>query len=203
MSTIPPFARHLLNFIGDIEAPRGYDTIYGNNQDKLAKPVTKMTIAEIQAAQAGWSKQFGSSATGRYQFMRLTLQGLIEDQQLDTSAKFDADMQDFLGFVLLRRRGYDKFVAGRIGVTEFGRQLAMEWASLPVLADTQGAHRPVSRGQSYYAGDGVNKSLVRPEQVEAALRVKMPGVVGPPPMPTPKPKPKPGLWDRIKSWFGF
>ncbi len=46
----------------------------------------------------------------------------------------------------------------------------MEWASLPVLTATKGAHRQVVRGQSYYAGDGLNKSLVKPERVEDVLR---------------------------------
>jgi muramidase (phage lysozyme) len=185
---VPAFAAHLLDFIGDIEAPRGYDTVYGNNQGKLKKPVTQMTIAEVQAAQAGWTKQFGSSATGRYQFMRATLKGLIAERGLDVSAKFDERMQDRLGFALLRRRGYDKFVAGTIGVTAFGKALAQEWASLPVLAETRGAHRTVARGQSYYAGDGLNKPLVSPERVEAALKVNLSGTVVAAPAPT-KPKP--------------
>lgn len=182
---IPPFARHLLDFIGSIEAPRGYDTVYGNNQHKLSKPVTKMTIAEIQAAQPVWTKIFGSSATGRYQFMRDTLKGLIKELDLDTSAKFDAEMQDRLGFHLLRRRGYDKYVAGSMGMTAFGRALAQEWASLPVLADTEGAHRRVVRGQSYYAGDGLNKSLVTPERVEAVLKADLEGLVVEAPRPVP------------------
>lgn len=185
---VPSFAAHLLDFIGGIEAPRGYNTVYGNNQGKLKKPVTEMTIAEVQALQPIWTKQFGSSATGRYQFMFATLKGLIAELNLDTSAKFDGDMQDYLGFMLLKRRGYDKFVAGKMGITAFGKALAQEWASFPVLEDTTGAHRPVSRGQSYYAGDGLNKSLVTPERVEVALRTSLPGTV----IPTPKPKPKPG-----------
>jgi muramidase (phage lysozyme) len=173
--SIPPFAAHLLDFIGNIEAPRGYDTIYGNNQGKLPKRVTQMTIAEVQSAQPGWSKRFGSSATGRYQFMHATLKGLIAELGLDLSATFDADLQDRLGFHLLRRRGYDKFVAGRMGMTAFAKSLAQEWASLPVLEPTRGAHRTLARGQSYYAGDGLNKSLVTPERVEAALRARLPG----------------------------
>jgi muramidase (phage lysozyme) len=172
---VPAFAASLLDFIGDIEAPHGYDTVYGNNQKKLKKPVTQMTIAEVIAAQAGWTKQFGSSAAGRYQFMRSTLSGLVAEQSLDTSAKFDERMQDQLGFVLLCRRGYGKFVAGKLGVTAFAKALAQEWASLPVLATTKGAKRQVTRGQSYYAGDGLNRSLVSPERVEAILRTKLPG----------------------------
>ncbi|MFK3776570.1 hypothetical protein [Agrobacterium sp. NPDC089420] len=53
---------------------------------------------------------------------------------------------------------------------QFGLNLAREWASFPVLSATKGEHRDVARGQSYYAGDRLNKSLVKPEQVEQRLR---------------------------------
>lgn len=167
--TVPAGAALLLDFIGDIEAPKGYDTIFGNNQNRLSRPVTAMTLAEIQAAQPGWTKRYGSSATGRYQFMKATLAGLIEELGLSRSQKLAADLQDRLAFHLLKRRGYEAFMAGQIGRTEFGRRLAQEWASLPVLATTKGGSRQVTRGQSYYAGDGLNKSLVTPERVESAL----------------------------------
>ena len=81
----------------------------------------------------------------------------------------DPDLQDRLAYHLLKRRGYEAFIAGTITNTEFGKRLAMEWASLPVLAGTQGAHRRLSRGQSYYAGDKLNKALVPPETVEAVI----------------------------------
>lgn len=167
--TVPPGAAKLLDFIGSIEAPLGYDTIYGNNQGKLPKPVTQMTVDEVQAAQKDWTKRFGSSATGRYQFMRATLAGLADELGLSGTQKLDAGLQDRLAYHLLKRRGYEAFMADQIGRAEFGKRLAMEWASFPVLAGTQGAHRQVSRGQSYYAGDGLNKSLVKPEEVEAVL----------------------------------
>lgn len=167
--SIPPAAAVLLDFIGDIEAPKGYDTIYGNNQDKLKKRLTAMTLAEVQAQQRDWTRRFRSSAAGRYQFMRNTLEGLIKELKLDTTQKFTADLQDLLAYVLLRRRGYDAFMNQRISVTEFGKRLAQEWASFPVLAGTQGAHRYVREGETFYAGDGLNKSLVKPEQVRTLL----------------------------------
>lgn len=185
--TVPPGAALLLDFIGGVEAPKGYDTIYGNNQDKLAKPVTSMTLAEIQSAQAGWSSRFGSSATGRYQFMKATLRDLITELGLRQTQLLDADMQDRLGLHLLKRRGYDAFMAGSIGRTEFGKRLAQEWASMPVLATTQGGSRTVSRGQSYYAGDGLNKSLVKPERLEAALDAAKRAKAKPAPAPEPAP----------------
>lgn len=171
--TIPAGAAILLKFIYKTEvsreAPECYDVIYGHNQDKLSKSITKMTIGEIQASQAGWSKRFGSSATGAAQFMRTTLHDLVIELKLSTSTLFGADLQDRLAYHLLKRRGYTDYMSGKISRTEFGKGLAREWASFPVLAGTKGANRTVARGQSYYAGDGVNKSLTLPSTVEAVL----------------------------------
>ena len=63
--TVPKGAAILLDFIGSIEAPKGYDTVYGNNQRKLATPITSMTVDEVIAAGPTWTKRFASSACGR------------------------------------------------------------------------------------------------------------------------------------------
>jgi hypothetical protein len=169
--TVPPGAALLLDFIGSIEAPGGYGVIFANRQDRLEKPLTGMTVDEVLAGQATWSrwKKPASSAAGRYQFMRATLTQLKKELGLRGTQKLDPNLQDRLAYHLLKRRGYDEFVAGEIGITEFGKRLAQEWASLPVLAATKGGSRHVKRGQSYYSGDGLNKSLIKPEAVEAML----------------------------------
>lgn len=187
--TVPAPAAILLDFIGDIEAPRGYDTIYGNNQTKLATPITKMTIGELIDAQASFTKRFKSSASGRYQFMRATLQDLSKELGLRGTQFFDADLQDRLAFHLLKRRGYEDFMSGKISRGEFGKRLSQEWASFPVLAATQGAHRKLVRGQSYYAGDELNKALVTPAKVEAVLnKVKAAGNIVSPSLPPVQPE---------------
>lgn len=178
---IPLHAKNLLDFIGDIEAPQGYDTIFGNRQGNLPVPLTQMTYGEIVDAQgnwgsktwvrANWGHKTASSAAGRYQFMRKTLQDIAKAVgSIDGRTVFAPSLQDRLGYYLLLRRGYEDFIAGRIDLEQFGLNIAKEWASFPVLYATKGQHRDVSRGQSYYAGDGLNKSLVKPEQVEQRLR---------------------------------
>ena len=178
---IPRPAAMLLDFIRETEvgtsARRGYDIIYSNKQHKLSKPITTMTILEVQQGQ---SKQWAnhnngrnltkSSATGGYQFMYKTLGELIIQFNLDIHQKFTPDLQDWLGYMLLKRRKYDQWIKGEIGDIAFARRLAQEWASFPVLRRTKGAHRMVNRGQSYYAGDGLNKSLTSPETIEKILR---------------------------------
>lgn len=166
---ISPGARLLLDFIGSIEAPQGYGTVYGNKQKELAKPLTQWTVSEIINAYPSFTSRFGSSACGKYQFMRNTLRDLVAKMPFIASRKFTPDLQDSLGMRLLERRGWRKFLAGTMSRTAFGNQLAMEWASFPVLSDIRGAHRGVSRGDTYYRGDKLNKVLTTPGRVEAVL----------------------------------
>lgn len=174
--SITPGAALLLDFIGRTEAPAGYGTIYANGQKKLGVDITKWTLDQVEAAQPGWTKTFGSSASGRYQFMRDTLDrpGTIQDIEgemgLTGKELFSPDVQDRMAMHLLRRRGWDAWVAGKLSTSGFALALAKEWASFPVLAQTKGQKRTVTRGQSYYSGDGLNKALVKPEAVEDVLR---------------------------------
>lgn len=166
--TVPAPAMKLLDFIAAYEAGPNdqYNVVYGHHEKNLPKPITSMTLAELITAQAQWGNEWGSSAAGRYQFMPTTLKSMIALNGFNASSLFSPELQDELGYVLLLRRGYG---TKAISTTTFAKQLAEEWASLPVLADTQGAHRLITRGQSYYAGDGLNNALVTPEKVEAVL----------------------------------
>ena len=188
--TVPLGAAILLDFIRQTEVGRSdrasYDVIYANKQGRLAKPLTSMTYGEIVDAQKGWSKNHGSSAAGGYQFMRATLIGLAKEITVIRGDQvFDPDLQDRLGYHLLKRRGYERFVTGQISMTAFGKALAQEWASFPVLAPTEGQKRSVARGETYYAGDGLNEALVKPETVEAVLRQVLEAVKRPQSAPAP------------------
>lgn len=198
--TVPRGAAIILDFVRKIEVGRtdraSYDVIYGHNQHKLPKAITRMTLGELIDMQPSFTKSFKSSASGGYQFMRATLQGLSSELGLRGTQVFDPNLQDRLAYHLLKRRGYELFMDGKISRTEFGKRLAQEWASLPVLAATDGQHRRVERGQSYYEGDALNKSLVEPEEVEAMLSLaKAAGNIveeNLPPLTTPKiPAPAP------------
>lgn len=204
---VPAGAALLLDFIGRIEAPGGYGVIYANKQAKLKKPLTSMTVDEVIAAQVGWSKHHGSSAAGRYQFMRATLRELKAELGLRGEQHFDADLQDRLGYHLLKRRGYEKFVNHQLGPIGFGKALAQEWASLPVLSATKGAHRDIARGETYYAGDKLNKVLTTPAMVEGvlsqvlALRNAKPAPQPIPAEPVRNPAPAPVDRSGAAGWF--
>ena len=180
--TVPPGAALLLDVIAGFEAPKGYATVYANKMAFMPKALTAMTLGEVIAQGAWRTKAFGSSACGRYQFMTATLIGLRDELKLDPAQAFSPDLQDRLGYHLLKRRGYAPFMAGALDRAGFGLGVAKEWASFPVLAPCRGQKRQVARGQSFYAGDGLNKALVKPEAVEAALdRAKAAGGVSSPP----------------------
>ncbi len=207
--TVPTGAALLLDFIYRTDAgnppPDCYLTIFGNRQKYLPKPLTSMTLGEVIDGQKNWSNRTwvrknwsagakaASSAAGAPQFMRDTLIGLAKEFHLSGNQPFDPDFQDRMAFKLLLRRGYSDFMAGKISRAEFAKRLAMEWASFPVLEACQGAHRKLARGQSYYAGDGLNKALVPPEKIEQLLlTVKKPQPLPPQPaQEAPKPVPAP------------
>lgn len=204
--TVPKGAALLLDFIRKIETGKAdasaYDVIYAHAQARLPKPITRMTVAELQHYQANdWPAK--STAAGAYQFMRATLKDLRKELGLLDGQVFEANLQDRLGYHLLKRRGYEQFMAGKIGTVEFGKRLAQEWASLPLLAPANGN----SRGESYYDGDGLNKSLTTPETIEALLvKVKAAGsgpVSAPPPPDIPHyPEPPATRPDRIAKDTG-
>ncbi|MBB3545467.1 N-acetylmuramoyl-L-alanine amidase [Rhizobium sp. BK399] len=167
--TLPEGARRLLDLIGDAEAPGGYDVLFGNNQHRLPRPLSSMSLADVILNGPNWRRMFRSPACGRYQFMTTTLMRLRDTLHLSGGETFGSALQDQLGYTLLKFRGYERFMARKISLVDFGLGLAQEWASFPVLQAREGAHRTVRRGETFYAGDGLNKALMAPETVEHLL----------------------------------
>ena len=204
-ANVPAGAAMLLDFIGKAETGKtgreAYDIIVFYKQDRLPKPLTDHTVAEVLEAQKAWAKNWKGSAAGKYQIIRKTLLGLVDQLGIPGDAKFSPDMQDRLAYRLLTTRGWQAFTSGQVTLNAFGLQLAKEWASIPVLSTVQGAHRAVKRGESYYAGDGVNASQKGADEFEAVLKavlatkptgpVILPTTPNPPPPDIPAPDPKP------------
>jgi len=150
----------LLGFIGNLEAPLGYNQVYGRN--KMA-PLDQMTINQVLSYQRDRVRRGSpSSAVGRYQFIRPTLRGLVRELGLSGDELFTPELQDSLAVHLLKRRGLDKYLDGQISLENFGNSLAREWASLPVLTGRK-------RGRSYYAGDGLNNALTDTTAAQQAI----------------------------------
>ena len=172
--TIPQAAAHILDFIAGPESKGDYDAISSFKQHLLPKKLTSMTVDEVLTQGPTWRTKYGtlSSAAGRYQIINATLRRLVGVMNLKGTEKFSPDLQDRMAMQLLRFRGYDQYMAGQISLEQFGKNLAQEWASLPVLAGTKnykGAN--IQRGTSYYAGDGLNQHGVSAAAFERALQV--------------------------------
>ena len=172
-----PFAevRGLLGYIQKFESAgaatsqgvqSAYQVVYGGiaAKDRPAEALTTMTVAEVLAWQDSIDARYPSEAAGAYQVMEDTLRGLVDSGQIDPDAIFNEATQDYVAELLMKRRGLSKFVAGEISAEDFADNLAREWASFPVVRDQQGANRYVERGQSYYAGDGLNKAHADPDE---------------------------------------
>jgi len=159
----------LLDLIGRHEAPRGYNQVYGGSKIQPPKPITTMTIREVLAWQdASVRAGSRSSAAGRYQIIRGTLRGLVGDGAASMSDLYSARTQDRLAIALMERRGLGAYRAGRLSETQFAQNLSQEWASFPVaIRDRSG--RPAN-GQSYYAGDGLNRAGTSLSAVINAIR---------------------------------
>jgi muramidase (phage lysozyme) len=192
--TLPPPALEILKLIRGTETGRldrtAYDTIFGHNEAKLTKPVTAMTVDELQHWQPGFTKSFGSSASGAYQFMLATLKDLEQTLNLTGDEVMTIELQDRLGFQLLLRRGYQAWADGNVSTDTFMIGLAREWASFPVPSRMKGAHRIVQRGETYYAGDKLNKALLGPDKVWLTLEAARDATAEPvePPVPVAKPE---------------
>ena len=163
--------------------PSSYEVVYSGipAKHRTKALLTTYTVKEILEWQ-GFVVANGaaSSAAGAYQIIRKTLVGL----NLPATRIFDATCQDECALRLLDMRGWAKVEAGDMAPEDFADQLAREWASMPVLKAQKGQKRWVQRGESYYAGDGLNAAHASPEEVMAAIRAAL---VVPAPLPPASP----------------
>lgn len=163
--SVPAAAAAILTFIYRGESGGDYNKLSGGAERRSGIKVTNYTIEKLLneplLTTAAGRKKVGaiSSAAGAPQIIQKTLKALVYRLGLKGTEKFDANMQDRLAYDLLRQRGYDAWVSGRIDTVEFAKRLAQEWASLPVLAGTKNYKGVnIKRGTSYYAGDGLNSA---------------------------------------------
>jgi hypothetical protein len=142
----------LLDAIGNAEGA-SYTTMFGyaerGNGAFAGTDVTKMTVNEVRQLQDKMVASNGiSSAIGKYQFIRATLDDAIKGLGLSGDELFDKATQDKLAIWLLKNRtDFDQWLVGEADPKKFQRQLASQWASVPDLT-----------GKSAYAYDGVNNA---------------------------------------------
>ncbi|MCB1557713.1 MAG: peptidoglycan-binding protein [Alphaproteobacteria bacterium] len=156
--TISPTQKgnELLDFIGKHESSNNYNITYGSKEE----PLTKMTVKEVYALQKKMlAEGRGSSAVGRYQFLKGTLKEAVDKLGIDESEFFDKKLQDQLARSRMEYRGYEEYKAGKISTEELIKGLANEWASLP----------PDASNKSRYEGVLNNKALTKFETLKDLL----------------------------------
>jgi muramidase (phage lysozyme) len=145
VKTFDPATNTLLEFIGQKESNGNYNILVGG---KTEPNLTKMSIAEVSDYQKDMiARGHESTAVGKYQIIRKTLSGLIKAGYAKATDIFNPVTQDKLAVGLLKMRGLDNYVKGKIDAGQFADNISKEWASLPYKT-----------GRSYYAGVGSNKS---------------------------------------------
>lgn len=139
----------MLDLIGSVEAPEGYNQVYGGVKLSPPAPITTMTVREVLAWQRQASRTAVSSAAGRYQIIRATLDGLVGRGVVSLDDRFSPATQDRLGRALLADAGY------RDGATDAGtaNRVAGIWAALPRVSGA-------GRGASVYEGVAGNHALL-------------------------------------------
>lgn len=207
-----PALKALLDAIGAREAPKGYGQIYaGARGVPRDTDVSKLTLKGVldfqQRMLAGGS---ASTACGRYQFLRKTLQATMLQMGLGGAELWGPELQDRMAVHLMENRGLSNYLARSLSREDFANNLAKEWASLPVVTAIFNGTRTVQPGQSYYAGDGLNASFHKVGEILALLdglrKAPQPVPVSPPPVapapaaPTPVAAAKPSWWSRLFRW---
>jgi muramidase (phage lysozyme) len=158
----PESYKPLLSLIANAESNGNYNAYFGNTRNSEVD-FTSMSIADVMKWQKDYVAQGSpSSAVGRYQIISGTLDGLVRELDIRPTQKFDEPTQDAMAIALLERRGSVEYVNEELTREQFAANLAKEWAALPkVVGDNP--------EQSYYAGDGLNKSRVAPDTVLQAI----------------------------------
>ena len=136
----------VLDLIAGPESGGRYDAVYPG---KRRPEILDMTLDELVADQRERGRFTGSSASGRYQYIRKTLSSVVRQMGLDTSKeKFTPKLQDEIAIFHLRaNHGLDRWLSGSMSNERFLNRLAGTWAGIPK-----------TNGRSAYAGVLDNKA---------------------------------------------
>jgi muramidase (phage lysozyme) len=163
MNELPAAA--LRHVTAEAESGSDYNAVFGmGKSDK--RDLSVHTVGEVMALQRHYTDSGSpSSAIGKYQFLRKTLDSLVKEGVVSRDEPFTPDVQERAFTALAKRRGLDKYMSGEMDEGSFMNSLAKEWAGLPT-----------TNGMSFYAGDGLNKATTGPKKVlEALKRIRQEG----------------------------
>ncbi|WP_375408949.1 hypothetical protein [uncultured Methylobacterium sp.] len=153
-----PTDRGMLDLIAKAEGTtkRGYDDSFAH---QLKGTLTDKSLGEIEQIQRGMR---GSSAIGKYQFMRNTLfgsrgrPGLVDQLGIDRDERFTPALQDRMANALIERRYKEAqrnhARQGGDFMSHFRTSLAREWASFPGDYGQKGINGGMYSGQRASVG---------------------------------------------------
>lgn len=146
--------RKLLDYIGLREARGRYDVLVGG---KTKSDLTSMTVGEVLKFQQTMRSQgHESTALGKYQFINPTLSGLVKNGAVSLTDIFNSSTQDKAATALLKEKGMDAFVSGKMSKEQFADAVAVVWASMPLgsgrsAADGVGSNKAGGTREEYLA----------------------------------------------------
>jgi muramidase (phage lysozyme) len=136
----------LLNYIGQKEARGQYDMLVGG---KTKSDLTSMSVADVMKFQGTMIKNgHETTAVGKYQMLYDTLAGLVRNGVLKPGDMFNSGTQDRAAIALLKEKGMDAYVSGKMSKEQFADRVAKVWASMPMAS-----------GKGAYDGVGSNKAI--------------------------------------------
>jgi len=154
----------ILDLIASKESGGSYTKMYGGKENPA---LINMTLQEVSTFQSAHAKKTGSAAMGRYQFMNALGQGAAVG--LKPTDKFSPANQDKMAVGLIEKKRKVTLDMIKSNPDEAIIRLGMEWAAIGMPKAMKGHKRMVAAGETYYAGDGVNKAHITPAQMRAAF----------------------------------
>ncbi len=183
-----PATNHLLDFIaGGVptnksgESAGNYNAVFG--KINATDPLHMKTLTGIYTMQDSMLKQNGiSTATGRYQGLKGTIQEYQNRKHLPNNTMFTQQLQDDFGLQKMIDRGYQSWWKKTISDDQFMNKLSCEWASLP---------DPYNGGKSHYDGDSAgNHASCSLTSFRECLKEAR-NYINNPDLETPEPEPPP------------
>jgi len=151
---------NLLNTISKAEnTNNNYNAIFSNGKQHKIQ-YTKMTIKEVLIDMKKRIKTKWSSATGKYQFMYLTLKNLTKKYNIDINNQlFSPEFQEKIARIKLKERWLEKFLKWDLKRDAFQINISAEWASLA----------KDESWKSYHHKDWINKAFCSNEKIDMVL----------------------------------
>jgi len=152
------------------------------------KPLTEMTVAEAiefgtSDAYRNYSRdalgrgpnELPSTPMGKYQIVGTTLKDLVDRGLVDPNAQFDADTQEQIGSLLVKNRGYDDVLSGKITEEQFLSNLGKEFEGVKKNENFNLSGGSVDQTGINQVNDTSTSRPTDDEVVKAAIAAAKPG----------------------------